>query len=290
MFAWLQTASAGDPGSMRLMITGDNEDENSIPRGSQPFKRVMSALVTGLKSEGYSYITDETTLSNGITDEHKKVNLDELIDVARDIGADVIVFINIYFSNNDSNRVRKVKAHIKGRLLSVFLACHVDDFESEKKLETRVAENCGRKCIMEAVGRSSKELAENVVVVLRNKLYELYLNPHSSETSICVKGSRHTEKKVRNSISKFVLIFNGLDPEEQNFMQTMLRGMPGFKNLHPKSDKRGHSFNRVWLYRTTQSLAKLKRNLRKAIKLSKVLGTLSVSGNEIKITKTGSRK
>ena len=260
----------------RIMLAGEDVDRDSVPRGSRPFKRVMNALVTGLQAEGFNDVYDETATS-GAPDHGKRRNLENLIDVGRDAGADVLVIFTIYWNVDNSSYAPKVEGRIEGRLLNIQDGRRLGNFEKASKRGVKVKQSCNRECQIEAVGDLSKKLASTVAEVLRQKLGD-YVGGSSGD------GSGGGDM---GPVAQFVIIMEGFNQDERDSMEEILEDLPGYKSLRPRTnDDNGPRYQSYW-YKTELRSAKLQRNLRKAMKKIKVRGIADFSGNEINLTKTG---
>ena len=261
----------------RIMLAGEDADKDSIPRGSRPFRRVMSALVTGLQAEGFNDVYDETALSGGVPDRGKRRNLENLIDVGRDAGADVIVLFTIYWNVDDSGYATKITGRVQGRLLNIQDGRMLGNFERATKQGVKVKKGCNRECQIEAVGDMSKKLSATVAEVLRQKM----------EDYVGGGGGGGDEGSGNGPVAQFVIIMEGFNQDQRDSMEEMFEDFPGFESLRPRTnDDNGPRYQSYW-YKTKLRSAKLQRNLRKAMKKIRVRGIVDFSGNTINITKTG---
>lgn len=266
----------------RLMMMGEDADRDSIPRDSRPFRRVMMAMVTALKSEGFNDVYDETALSGGVPDRGKRRNLENLIDVARDAGADVIVLFTIYWDADTSGYAKKITGRVEGRLLNVQDGSMLGNFERKSKRGEKVKENCGRECMIEAVGEQAKRLGQTVGEVLRQKLSDYTGSGGGGETSDGGGGS--------GPVAQFTVIMEGFNQDQRAQMEEMMESFPGYKSLRPRTnDDNGPVYQSYW-YKTSDRAAKVQRYIIKAMKEIKVRGIVDFSGNEINVTKTGMLK
>lgn len=276
---WVQAAGAAD--LPRIMLMGEDADKDSVPRGSRPFKRVMSALVTGLQAEGFNDVYDEGALSGGVPDRGKRRNVERLLEVARDAGADVIVLFTIYWDIEKGSYATKLKGRIEGRLLSVFDGRMLGNFERASKKSVKLPDVCERECKLEALGSLSKRLAQTVAEALRQKLADFVGGGANADADDSSAGP----------VAEFVIIMDGFNQDERDAMEEMLEemleGMSGSVGLRPKTNEdNGPRYQAYW-YTTRARSAKLQRNIRKAMKAIYVRGIMDFTGNTINLTKTG---
>ena len=72
----------------RLMMMGEDEDRDTIPRGHRVHKRVMNTFANALINEGFDVYEERAKLDD--VGSRGRRTLEHLIDNAKDAGADVI--------------------------------------------------------------------------------------------------------------------------------------------------------------------------------------------------------
>lgn len=86
---------------------------------------------------------------------------------------------------------------------------------------------------------------------------------------------------------RYVIILEGLSGDQASEMEEMLESMPGYQSLRPRTDvDNGPRYREYWLS-TVLEKARLRRNLRKALKRLNVKGNVDSSGRTMTVTKTG---
>jgi hypothetical protein len=175
LLAACQTTQGTDErgGQPNIIIMGEDADKDTIPRNSHIFKRVLDALVNEMNDEGFN-VYDETavTLDNFAQGRIRRTDA-EIIDIARSVKRppiDVAVIYAIYAHAQERGYTNKLHVRIAGRLLNVRSGRRLGNFEVEMPEPANVAPNCGRNCVLEAVGRDAGALGRDLGAVLAVKL------------------------------------------------------------------------------------------------------------------------
>ena len=163
-----------------LLVVGDDADQDTIPRGSRIFNRVLAALTTDMSELGFK-VYDETAAGMDITNPGRVRRTDaELISVAQRIPQppiDAIVAFQIYASvqQNAYSDIKELRVRVLGRMIDVHTAKALGNFEvavGPRGLKP-LPVNCNRDCILEQVGDAATPIAHEVGIVLARKLDEL---------------------------------------------------------------------------------------------------------------------
>jgi hypothetical protein len=171
------TQGAGERGGIgehpNIIIMGEDADKDTVPRNSRVFKRVLDALVNEMNDEGFN-VYDETAVTLDHFAQGRVRRSDaEIIDIARSVKRppiDVAVIYSIYAHAQERGYTNKLHVRIAGRLLNVRSGRRLGNFEIEMPEPANVAPDCGRKCVLEAVGRDAGALARDLGAVLARKL------------------------------------------------------------------------------------------------------------------------
>lgn len=157
----------------RVLILGQDQDEDSVPRSRREFQRFSAAAGDVLNTRGYLVYNETAIVPDGFTRDRTSRTDAELIEIVRslpDAPVDVVVLLTLYASVNAAGYATKIRIHSTGRLLSIRTGQSLGDFESEEPSEWTVPSTCNRACIMEEVGSKAQILAESVGLTISEKL------------------------------------------------------------------------------------------------------------------------
>jgi len=281
--ALLLISCAGAPSSMaiekpNLLIMGEDADEDTVPRNSRVFRRVLDALSNELHNEGFD-VFDETAISLDDFAQGRVRRTDaEIIDIAKSIKRppiDIAIIFTIYASARDLNYTTKIKTRVSGRILKVSTGQRLGNFEVESPREWNAPAECPRECLLETVGKYSKNISRDVGSVLAEKLAALY---DSGDDSVA-GGS--------DLANGFSLVFEGFTPDDLYDIEEYLVVFRGYKTHRPVYSGRRH--HEYW-YESTISTNRLNRNLRKMMDHLGISARVGFSGNEYVMTKISPRK
>lgn len=281
--ALLLISCAGAPSSMaiekpNLLIMGEDADEDTVPRNSRVFRRVLDALSNELHDEGFD-VFDETAVSLDDFAQGRVRRTDaEIIDIAKSIKRppiDIAIIFTIYASARDLNYTTKIKTRVSGRILQVKSGQRLGNFEVESPREWNAPADCPRECLLETVGKYSKTISRDVGSVLAEKLAALY---DSDDDSITSPG---------NLTNGFSLVFEGFTPDDMFDIEEYLVVFRGYKTHRPVYAGRRH--HEYW-YESSITAARLNRNLRKMMDHLGISARVGFSGNEYVMTKISTRK
>ncbi len=281
--ALLLISCAGAPSSMaiekpNLLIMGEDADEDTVPRNSRVFRRVLDALTNELHDEGFD-VFDETAVSLDDFAQGRVRRTDaEIIDIAKSIKRppiDIAIIFTIYASARDLNYTTKIKTRVSGRILKVASGQRLGNFEVESPREWNAPADCPRECLLETVGKYSKTIARDVGSVLAEKLASLY---DSGDDSVSNSG---------NLTNGFSLVFEGFTPDDMFDIEEYLVVFRGYKTHRVVYAGRRH--HEYW-YESGIAATRLNRNLRKMMDHLGISARVGFSGNEYVMTKISQRK
>ncbi len=264
-----------------LLIMGEDADEDTVPRNSRVFKRVLDALSNQLHDEGFD-VFDETAVSLDNFAQGRVRRTDaELIDIARTLKRppmDVIALFSIYAAAEKKSYTTKIRIRIPGRLLNVRTGQRLGNFEVVSPKQWNAPVKCPRECILEVVGDNAKILANDVGAVLAEKLANL------------TRGGDEKAgggEKAGGLPSAVTLIFDGFSPEEYHRMEEYLVVFKGYKKHRPVY--MGKRRQEIW-YESQSESARLERNLDKMLEHLGWSGRITFSGNVFTLQKITTRK
>jgi len=298
-FAWLLAPGAAKAADKpNLLVMGEDADEDTVPRDSRVFKRVINELQNQLNNEGYN-VFDETAITlDGYVQGRVRRTDAEIIDIARSITRppiDVATIFIIYASAEALDYTTKIHTRLEGRLLNVQTGRSMGNFEVESPSTWRAPVNCTRECILETVGGHARELAMSLGDVLVQKLTNevtggaaTYMPPSGpAPIGGPIGGSVGGGSQNPGYVTQYVLTFENFTTREMLDWEDYLRIFSGYRN-HRVSEDTGmvHS---IW-YESTIDDAKLHRNLQKAADKLGADVRITKDRNEYKVQKIGLRK
>lgn len=253
-----------------ILILGEDADRDSVPRSSRIFKRVLNAISNQLSDEGFN-VFDETavTLDNFVQGRSRRTDA-EIIDIARSVKRppiDVGVIFTIYGHYKKLTYTSKVSTRVEGRLLNVRTGQRLGNFEVTMPGTQNVPRDCNRDCLLEAVGKQTKELAQDLGAVLTTKLAHI------------VRDDTNT---ASNLPSAYTLVFNGFKQDEMTNIEEFIVAFQGYEKHRPI---RTSLRNAEYWYETNSESARLNRNLRRMLDHLGVKGRVTFAGSEFRVEK-----
>src|SRR5712691_6646156 len=135
VFAVLGPRSAAVAGEHpNLLVVSEDADQDTVPRGSRIFNRVLAALTNDMSELGFK-VYDETAVGMDITKPGRVRRADaELISIAQRIPQppiDAIVAYQIYASvqQNAYSDIKELRVRIPGRMIQVQTGKALGNFE-----------------------------------------------------------------------------------------------------------------------------------------------------------------
>jgi hypothetical protein len=166
---------------IRVVITGEDSDKNSIERTSEIFKRVISQLQESLNRGNY-YVIDEdmlgVKLGFSFNSRRPKTELIETLMVANEtedatIQSRLAVVFAIFPQVKDLSATRKLEVRIRGDVYDLETLRPLSNFEYKPQKAYLIPKNssqCDSLCVEEALGEKSKDVARELGDVLTKKL------------------------------------------------------------------------------------------------------------------------
>lgn len=291
-------AQAGD--QPNVMVVGEDADEDTIPRHSRIFNRVLDSLKNRMIEMGFKTY-NETALTMDSTDPGRVRRTDaELISVAKsisDVPIDVIIPFQIYASAQDDNYsdIKRLRIRIVGRMIQISTGRDLGNFEVS--LPPRglkpLPRNCNPDCILESVGDAAKPIASEVGTILSRKLDGLSPSTKSSMQAITkpapLKDTTNSSDVLKNSAasegcvglpSAYTIVLNGFDPQDIETIERMLIAFSGYEHHRPVQTRTRYA--EYW-YETCSDRAKLERNLRSLADQLAGQNRVELSGNRFEI-------
>ena len=254
-----------------ILVMGEDADEDTVPRNSRVFKRVLTALQGQM--DYYSFnVYDETYVTmDNFTQGRVRRTDEELYDIARSVKRppiDAVVVFSIYASAQQKSYTTKVKARIEGRIINAKSGKFMGNFEVNSGQFWNAPNDCNRECILEVVGDKARILGDELGSVLAEKLDWL------------VQGGSSNNGRDRSGtngmVTDYYLVFDGFSAEDYMDIEEYLVIFSGYDSHRPAEQR--HTRTEV-LYRSSIGSAKLNRNLNKMLGELDMRATVNVEGN-----------
>ncbi len=318
LFVWLVASTsvmAGEPGAEEetrvvpsasvvgdqpnILIMGEDADRDTVPRHSKVFNRVLNALISELRREGFQ-VYDETAVSFQIINPGRVRRTDaELITIARRIKQppiDVIIPFQIYASasKNAYSDIFDLHIRIFGRMIDAQSGRRLGNYEitmGPRELDP-LPVKCNRDCILRNVGAQAKTIAHEVGAELARKLadaspsrFGAAARGYEGGAKDDVEGDDASPARVAKQYRKkgrcagltrdYVLLFRGFSGREITEVEESLVRIRGFD--HIRSVKSGARLAE-YSYRSCLADAALNRKLRQMLDFLDLRGTVRKSG------------
>lgn len=293
-------AQAGE--QPNLLVVGEDADQDTVPRGSRIFNRVLAALTTDMRELGFK-IYDETAVGMDITSPGRVRRVDaELISVAQRIPQppiDAIVVFQIYASvqQNAYSDIKELRVRIAGRMIQVQTGKALGNFEvavGPRGLRP-LPVSCNRDCILEHVGNEAKPIAHEVGIVLARKLDELSPTKAKGSSALTAPAPATVTAEVpppaaapasagtcSGMSTAYTIVVRGFDPDDTGQIERLLMSFQGYEHHRPV---RAQTRMSEYWYETCSDHARLERNLRIMLEQMPGQNRLALSGHRFEIEK-----
>lgn len=278
-----------------LLIVGEDADQDTVPRGSRIFNRVLAALTSDMGELGFK-VYDETAVGMDITNPGRVRRVDaELISVAQRIQQppiDVIVVFQTYASvqQNAYSDIKELRVRIAGRMIQVQTGKALGNFEvavGPRGLKP-LPVNCNRDCILEHVGGEAKPIAHEVGIVLARKLDEL--SPTKKKSDLTTPAPAAVAAAPAPAGAKagacsgmstaYTIVVRGYDPDDIGQIERTMMSFQGYEHHRPV---RAQTRLSEYWYETCSDQARLERNLRIMLEQMPGQNRLALSAHRFEI-------
>lgn len=296
-------AQAGE--QPNVLVMGEDDDPDTVPRNHRVFDRVVQALSTELGQLGFR-VYDETAVSLDVTRQGRIRRSDaELITIAKRIQQppiDVVAVFSIYVDvqQNINADIWDLGIRIPGRLLHVQTGRNLDSFEVDYPVGTLppVPPNClnnariDQDCLFEFVGGQAKRIAQDLGAVLAQKLDfqsptgqqedNQPMQPSGGNGGSAGGGGKLSGASCTGMTTAYVVSLRGFDPEEISTIEEYMVAFSGYDHHRPlRTSARVVEY---W-YESCSDVARLNRNFRLMLEQMGVQGRLAMTGNRFEIDK-----
>lgn len=289
-----------------LLVVGEDADEDTVPRNSRVFNRVLQALQSEMGQLGFR-VYDETAVSMGITNPGRVRRVDaEVISVAQRVQTppiDAVVIFQIYASvqRNTYADIMDLNIRIPGRMLQVQTGLGLGNFEvayGPRDLPP-LPPNCNRECALEHIGGQAKQIAHDVGAVLAQKLATLSparpattFNPATAPAPIDVVPTAPAPiaapsgppSDCTGMTTGYTIVLRGFESQEVLRIQEYLTAFKGYDHYRPiRSQMR---YAEYW-YESCADAARLERNMQMMMDQMGLQARVSTRANRFELDKIG---
>lgn len=297
MLGLVSHAAAVQP--LNMIVMGEDNDADSVPRTHRVFNRVQRAIMESLNIEGYQ-VYDETAVSMDVTDTSRIGRSDaELIDVARTLTSppmDVLTIFQIFASAPKSavSDIRKLQVRISGRMLNVQSGQSIASFEVQAQGLPALPPGCDADCVIERAGDEASLIAEDVTAVLKEKL-EAFVGsapaaaPASDDTALTdapAATGNGASADCPGLPTAYTIKLKNFSDEEVSQLEAYFSAFSCFSSIRPT--RQSASLTEYW-YETRADQLRLTRNLKGVEQAMDVSFQPQFSGNVITLTRIKTR-
>lgn len=262
-----------------LLIMMQDADDDTVPRSSRVADRVMDALTTQLTTEGYRVFNETAVTLDDFAQDRVRRSDAELIDIARSIRRppiDVVVLYEIFASAQKLDYTTKVRARVVGRMLDVQTGERLGNFELDSpRGDWNVNPGCNRECMLEAIGKNTRILANDIGAVLTQQL-----EPQ-------VFGGSGGPGGGDGRLTQYVLEFDNFTPDDVLAIEEYLVIFSGYDSHRPITTSARRA--EFW-YQSSITTAKLNRNLNRMLSELDLRAIVRFDGNTFEISKVAQRR
>ncbi len=256
------TAMAGE--QPNILIMGEDADQDTIPRNSRIFNRVLRAMESEMQAMGFR-VYDETAVTMGITDPGRVRRTDaEVITVARrvqDVPIDVATVFQIYASaeQNPFADITDLRVRVSGRLLNVPTGQALANYEVSYGPGDLppLPPQCNRECQLENVGDHAGRIGADVARALAVHLD--FLSPTAPATGAVITGTAPAPDGCVGMTTAYTIILRNFSADQVTQVEEYLVSFSGYDHHRPM---RASGTEATYWYETCSDQARLNRNLR----------------------------
>jgi hypothetical protein len=281
MMACASHPSPSFAGKSSVLVMGEDWDEDTIPRKTQIFERVIDAVTNQLQQDGFKVINETMATGSAYVQGRVRRTDAELYKLAKAIKTppiDAVLTFKIYPQFNADTTTTWMNALVTGRLLNVSTNESLGNFEVTLPEDVATEPKCNksRTCALKYMGMHARVLGQELGAALSVKLKRASMRGPS--------GSSTTEKANAEAglPQAYKLTFDNFNTKEFNQLEEYLVAFSGY-DTHKVIQST--SRNTVVWYETTSDDARLKRNMRKMLDFMGVQGQVNCVNRTCKVKK-----
>ena len=284
-FTGKQALAAEQP---NLLIMGEDADQDSVPRNSRIFNRVLNAITSEMQTEGFK-VFDETAVSLNVTNPVRVRRTDaELITIARriqDAPIDAIAVFQIYASTQKTSfgDIMDLRVRIPGRLINVQTGQALANYEVAYAAGDLppLPPNCNRDCILEHVGDQARRIGADLGAVLARQL-DMIAPARSGGSIAALSSDVPAARECAGLPTAYTLVFRNFDMAEITDIEEYIASFRGYEHHRPL---RVMGTESSYWYETCTEAARLNRNLRIMLEHMGTDARISLVRNRVEIEK-----
>ena len=292
-----------------LVVAVQDDDRSTVADNRQRImSRVRQAINTSLSAIGYNMYDGEVVMQNILLPNQRRKARETLIEMARAVTQpplDAALLFKIYASAKKANYSDIYRLHIRieGDLLNVSSGQVIGGFETSAFDKPVLPVNCDRACVLEAVGKHSRVLAQDLSQAIRAQL-DGYLKASgvstdrsSAKVDTGMSGSSTVtvnsaaigttdNSKCNGFPHSYAMSFIGFEAKEQSVIEEFLNSFSckfQIRALPSSNSQLG-----FW-YETSANDTVLRRNLRTMMEYMEVKAQINIAGTQIKVSKVPTR-
>ena len=281
MMACASHPSPSFAGKSSVLVMGEDWDEDTIPRKTQIFERVIDAVTNQLQQDGFKVINETMATGSAYVQGRVRRTDAELFKLAKAIKTppiDAVLTFKIYPQFNADATTTWMNALVTGRLLNVSTNESLGNFEVTLPEDVATEPKCNksRKCALKYMGMHARVLGQALGSALSVKLKRASVQGSSGSSAT---GKANTEAGLPQA---YKLTFDNFSAKEFNQLEVYFVAFSGY-DTHKVIQST--SRNTVVWYETTSDDARLKRNMRKMLDFMGVQGQANCVNRTCKVTK-----
>jgi hypothetical protein len=278
----------------------EDADEDTIPRNSRIFNRVLNAITSEMQAEGFK-VFDETAVSMNVTNPGRIRRPDaELITIARriqDAPIDAIAVFQIYASTQKTSfgDIMDLRVRIPGRLINVQTGQALANYEVAYAAGDLppLPPNCNRECVLEHVGDQARRIGADLGAVLARQL-DLIAPARTrsgggggggvagSSSIAALSADASDSRECAGLPTAYTLVFRNFDMAEITDIEEYIVSFRGYEHHRPL---RVMGTESSYWYETCTEAARLNRNLRIMLEHMGTDARISLVRNRVEIEK-----
>lgn len=224
---------------VRVMISADDADPQSVIRSSDIYHRIQIPLLEELKRFGYTAIFEDALLAETGGDREDRLPKQKSIELAKwactagkgTLCPRVLVLVKTRATARDLGFGTKAQVRMTGELIDANTNTYLGGWEAPT-LEFPARKGCAGTCIEDVVGDNARKVALNLADTLRKMLDQQAIRPGGQQgPAVTGRAASGADALVNNYVVSFehfqmqeVLPFKSV--MESEFPETLEIGMP----------------------------------------------------------------
>jgi hypothetical protein len=229
-------------------------------------------------------VLDETAATMDVTNPARVRRSDaELISVARAVRTPINVIVPFQFyafsQNNAYSDIKELKIRVAGRLIEVNTGKALVNFEVSVGLRglRPLPVNCERGCVLEHVGDEPKIVANEVGLILTDKMRNIAASP-AAVSEVSVKAA--TADCDEGLATAYMIVIKDFASEDIRKIEDMLVTFPGYKSHRPLRSQ--SCYTELW-HEACSDRARLQRNVQSMADMFPGKNRVALADNQFEV-------